>query len=76
MWIGLGVAVVLLVGYALYVVVSAHREVKDAPRTPMFSCDKHGLVPMQYTLKLNVFGNDVEYCPLCYEDRIKESKSK
>lgn len=65
----------LIVIYLLCMVAAAFHEVKGQPRIPMFSCDKHGAVPVKYTLKLNVFSDQpIEVCPLCFEDKMKAAK--
>lgn len=75
MWWVIGGVLVVLVGYGVFLVLSAFHEVKDAPRVPMLSCQKHGLIPEKYTLKLETMSEKpIEYCPLCWEDKIKAAK--
>jgi len=65
-----------IAGYLVLMAIQAWYEVKDAPRVPMMLCPKHGAVPEKYTLKLSVPIADkpIEYCPMCYEDKIKAAK--
>lgn len=74
--LSIGAVLVLIAGYLLLIAVQAWYEVKDAPRVPMHLCEKHGAIPAKYTLKLSVpiAENPIEYCPMCFEDKMKRAK--
>lgn len=72
----LSVGILVCILYLVMVAVQAWYEVKDAPRVPMFLCDRHGAIPAKYTLKLNtpVTEKPIEICPMCFEQKMKAAK--
>jgi hypothetical protein len=74
-WLG-GIGLFLLGCYIAGVVVSAKTETKEAPRTQMFTCDRHGAVPASCLIHLDVgLENSVDYCPFCFNDKMKAAKN-
>lgn len=76
-WIVLICLLLVVVLYLLLVHVEAKHIVESAPREDMFDCPRHGLFHKKYALKLSGMTEEpIDYCPFCYEDRMKEAKSK
>jgi hypothetical protein len=79
-WIAGSVIVVIVSSLISFigVLVDAWHEANNAPKTPMFSCDKHGLIPSKYMLHIPFDGitdKPINVCPMCYEDRCKTALS-
>jgi len=64
--------------YFCAVVVLAWVGTNHAPREEMFTCQKHGLFPAKYSLRLNTLGithdDSMTMCPMCMEDRFREAR--
>lgn len=52
--------------YYLYLRFSAIAEVRLAPRSKMFFCDKHGFISPEHLISFI----DVKHCPLCYHETL------
>lgn len=74
MMVVLSAGVIALV-YLAWVVLWAWRDSKDAPKSDMFTCDKHGLVPVKYVMSLPIDDGGPPHlqCPFCFEDAIKRA---
>ena len=75
MWL-LGIAVFAVGGlYATVLAYNAWLETKHSPKTPMFECPQHGLIPESVLLKLEgATDKPVSVCPFCFKDRMKRLK--
>lgn len=75
--------------YAAYVAMEAKDSVVRAPKDTMFICPEHGPIQASAMLKISTLeyewqyadgthpeGKFIEYCPLCFETRIREAKAK
>lgn len=68
---------VLFMFYLLLLRWDAKREVSVMGRTEMFVCDVHGALPRKYALNLTGMTQEpLPYCPLCFEDRIRQAGEK
>jgi hypothetical protein len=82
----LDAAILLAIAFVAIVILTriwlnkkARQEVYGAPKIPMVSCDKHGLIPkdaMLVTTAIAVGRPDlaVEHCPICYGERLENVK--
>lgn len=77
-WILVG-GLVLVVVVCLYISAMARlakTSIDAAPRAPMFICDIHGPMDKQYTMKLDVgTGQDIDYCSICFHEKMKAAKN-
>lgn len=73
-WVGVVVITVLV--YVVYLVLVARSQVKDAPRVDMMVCQKHGAIPEKYTMKIDALVTEkpIEVCPFCWEEKMKAAK--
>lgn len=58
--------------------LGGYLEAHNAPRVDMFECEKHGLFPVKYVMRIDMQdgGKPVEQCPFCYEDAFKKADSE
>ena len=71
--------VVILLAVVVYVVAvrwDVLNDVKNAPRTEMFICAKHGAFPAKYAISAPVPTTEkpVQLCPMCMEDSEKKAR--
>lgn len=81
-WVAI-VTVVLcvLVFYLCYVYLDARQSVRNTPRTPMFTCDRHGIFPAKWALKTDLLPigeekDGYKVCPMCLEDAERLAKQR
>jgi hypothetical protein len=89
-WIIFGVLILLaVIVYAAAIINTAKQHVNTAPRDDMFLCDIHGPIPGKSTYVL-FDGQEMEQvsedgrtiralvrqCPICFEAKIKEARTK
>jgi hypothetical protein len=57
--------------YIGYVYFQAWWEVRNQPRAPMFLCNKHGPIRNEHLIHFQS-GPDtwIDYCPLCFHERL------
>lgn len=75
----------LIIGLAILLIAAIYfaivrwdvlNDVKNAPRTEMFLCNKHGAFPAKYAIEAPVPSTEkpVKICPMCMED--SENKAR
>jgi hypothetical protein len=85
-WIA-AVTVVTIFAYLAYLLLAARSVLDRAPHEDMFICDVHGPMPRSTLIRINQEGfelemnghatrGEVDYCPLCFRDRIRTAKEK
>jgi hypothetical protein len=86
------IAVLFLSGIGVYVwalINTAKQHVSNAPREDMFLCDVHGPIPGKSTYVLfdgqemeqvsedgRTIRAQVRQCPICFEAKLKEARTK
>jgi hypothetical protein len=70
LWIFLPV-VLFAALYCAYVLFSAWYEVRNAPRAPMFLCNKHGAIRKEHLIHFQSSQDTwIDYCPICFHERL------
>lgn len=73
----LGFCIACALVYVALVMYEAKRSVGDAPQQPMFVCDKHGPIQASALFRFEAgLSQPLEYCPLCFHDRVTEAEQK
>lgn len=78
-WLGIAtiLCALLIIGYLVLVAYDARHATDTAPRTDMYTCDRHGLFPRKYALKLTgITEEPIEQCPMCLQLKFQEAKLK
>jgi hypothetical protein len=81
LWWSMSILIAVIAFYLVYVWLEARQMIRDTPRTPMFTCDKHGVFPAKWALKTDLLpiGEEKEgykVCPMCLEDAEKLAKQR
>jgi hypothetical protein len=81
--VGLIIFCISVIGlsYLIHAWMQEKHKVETRPKIPMSMCDKHGAYPTSASLYIDVPAEDkpdlrVEFCPICYEERMKEQSNK
>jgi hypothetical protein len=67
-------------GFLCVVSAQAKKEVMQAPKVPMYTCDIHGMFPASSTLKIGIPSApgqsdlDVDMCPFCFTEKMDKAK--
>jgi hypothetical protein len=88
-WVIVVVLLLALGGYVWAVINTAKQHVNSAPRMDMYMCDVHGPIPGKSTYVLfdgqeleqvsqdgRTIRAQVRQCPICFESKIKEARTK